>query len=84
MYWARDTRLGRDVAVKVLPSTATDPVSRQRFQREARAVAAVTHPHICAIHDVGSDGELDYLVLEFLEGESLAARLRRGPLLSTK
>ena len=81
VYQARDTRLGRDVAVKVLSSDATtDPSRRQRFQREARAVAALTHPHICGIHDVGSEGALDYIVLELLDGESLATRLQRGPL----
>jgi Tol biopolymer transport system component len=81
VYRAHDARLGRDVAVKVLPSDiSADPVRRQRFDTEARAVAALNHPNICAIHDVGSDGGIDYLVLELVDGETLAARLARGPL----
>jgi Tol biopolymer transport system component len=81
VYRARDSRLARDVAIKVLsPNAAGDPATRQRFQREARAVAALTHPHICAIHDVGSADDRDFLVLELVDGESLAARLQRGPL----
>lgn len=81
VYRARDSRLARDVAIKVLATEAVaDAASRDRFQREARAVAALTHPHICAIHDVGCDADRDYLVLELIDGESLAARLQRGPL----
>ena len=81
VFRARDTRLGRDVAIKVIGGEgASDADRRHRFQREARAIAALSHPHICAIHDVGSEGGIDYLVLEFVQGESLAARLRRGPL----
>jgi eukaryotic-like serine/threonine-protein kinase len=81
VYRATDTRLGREVAVKVLPPAWTaDPQRRIRFEREARAVAALNHPNICTIHDVGHDDGIDFLVLEFIDGESLAARLARGPL----
>ena len=81
VYRAHDARLGRDVAVKVLPSAMSrDPERRERFQREARAIAALNHPHICAIHDVGEQDGMDFLVMELLDGESLAARLARGPL----
>ena len=81
VFRAKDMRLGREVAIKVaFDDVGGDESRRQRFQREARAVAALNHPHICTIHDVGSEAGIDYLVLEILEGESLAARLRRGPL----
>jgi Tol biopolymer transport system component len=80
VYRARDTRLGRDVAVKVLPEHQADGVRRERFQREARAVAALSHPNICTIHDVGHEAGVDFLVMEFIDGESLATRLARGPL----
>ena len=81
LFQARDTRLGRDVAIKVPRAAAgSDQVRRQRFQREARAIAALNHPHICTVHDVGYDSGHDYLVLELLQGESLASRLMRGPL----
>jgi TolB-like protein/Tfp pilus assembly protein PilF len=81
VYRARDSHLERDVAVKVLPaSSADDPESRARFEREARAVAALPHPNIVAIHDVGHEGDLGYAVLELLEGETLRERLLRGPL----
>ena len=81
VYKARDTRLNRIVAIKVLPAhVANDPETRERFEREARAVAALNHPHICTVHDVGRDGDVDYLVMEFLEGQTLAARLGKGPL----
>src|SRR5262245_28160424 len=76
VYKARDTRLERTVAVKVLPADlASDPGARERFEREARAVAALNHPHICVLHDVGRHGEIDFLVMEYLEGETLGARL---------
>lgn len=82
VYRARDTRLGRDVAVKVLPShLSSDPELRARFEREARAISALQHPHICTLHDVGHQDGIDYLVMEFLEGETLQRRLQRGPLL---
>jgi serine/threonine protein kinase len=78
VYRARDTRLDRTVAIKVLTGAlAADAESRQRFEQEARAIAALNDPHICTIHDVGRHDDLDYLVLEYLEGETLAERLRR-------
>jgi len=78
VYRARDTRLDRTVAIKVLPAAlAANPELRERFEREARAISSLNHPHICALYDVGRDSETDYLVLEFLEGETLAARLAR-------
>ena len=83
VYRARDTRLDRTVAVKVLPADlAADPDRRARFEREARAIAALSHPHICTIHDVGRHDGIDYLVMEYLEGETLADRLAhaKGPL----
>ncbi|MGD1101875.1 MAG: protein kinase, partial [Terriglobia bacterium] len=81
VYRARDTRLDRTVAVKVLSShLASNPDLKVRFQREARAISALQHPHICVLHDVGSQDDVDYLVMEFLEGETLAARLGRGAL----
>lgn len=81
VYRARDTRLGRDVAVKILPEhLASTPEVRQRFEREARAVSSLNHPHICTLHDVGHQDGTDFLVMEYLEGETLAKRLERGPL----
>jgi serine/threonine protein kinase len=82
VYRARDTRLDRIVAIKVLPQyRSSDPQRRQRFEREARAISALNHPHICHLYDIGSQDETDYLVMEYLEGETLAARLARGRLL---
>src|SRR5215470_13594835 len=79
VYKARDTRLNRSVAIKVLPSElASDPDRRARFEREAHAIAALSHPHICTIHDVGRENGTDYLVMELLEGETLADRLGRA------
>ncbi len=83
VYKARDTRLARTVAIKVLPAdTAADASARARFEREARAIATLSHPHICVVHDVGHQDGIDYLVMELLEGETLAERLARakGPL----
>ena len=81
VYKARDTRLDRTVAIKVLPSeVAGDSDLRARFEREARAVAALDHPHICGIYDVGSVDGTHYLVMPHLEGQTLAARLEKGPL----
>jgi tRNA A-37 threonylcarbamoyl transferase component Bud32/dipeptidyl aminopeptidase/acylaminoacyl peptidase len=81
VYRARDTRLDRSVAIKVLPSRLSDQAeARERFDREARAVSSLNHPHICHLYDVGSQDGVSYLVMELLEGESLAERLRRGPL----
>jgi len=78
VYRARDTRLDRTVAIKVLPpQLAADPQLRERFEREARAISSLQHPHICALFDVGRDGDHEFLVLEFLEGETLADRLAR-------
>jgi eukaryotic-like serine/threonine-protein kinase len=81
VYRARDTRLERTVAVKVLPEHMTsDADLRQRFEREAKTISQISHPHICALYDVGREGDRDYLVMELLDGESLAARLDKGPL----
>jgi Tol biopolymer transport system component len=78
VYRARDTRLGRTVAIKILPST--DSELKARFAREARAIATLTHPHICTLYDVGQQDGTDYLVMEVLNGDTVAARLTHGPL----
>jgi serine/threonine protein kinase len=80
VYVAHDPRLQRTVAIKVLTSTIDDPDARSRMQREAQAVAALDHPHICTVFDVGHERGLDYLVMALVEGETLAARLRGGAL----
>jgi eukaryotic-like serine/threonine-protein kinase len=81
VYEAVDPRLDRRVAVKVLPpESMSDPDARARFEREARAIAALNHPHICGVHDVGTIGDVDFLVLELLDGETLAARIARRPI----
>jgi eukaryotic-like serine/threonine-protein kinase len=81
VYRAMDTRLGRDVAIKVLSSNlSSSPELRQRFEREARTISQLSHPHICALYDVGREGETEFLVMEYLDGETLADRLARGPL----
>ncbi len=81
VYRARDTRLDRQVAIKVLSrELAGSPGVRERFEREARAVSQLSHPHICALFDVGVHDGIDYLVMEYLEGDTLAARIKRGPL----
>ncbi len=81
VYRARDTRLAREVAVKVLPEhLARDADLARRFEREAKAVAALSHPNILTLYDVGTHGDISYAVTELLEGETLAARLARGPL----
>jgi serine/threonine protein kinase len=81
VYKARDPRLDRRVAIKVLRAEyASDPTFRERFEREARAVAALNHPHICTLHDVGTHEAIDFLVMEYLEGETLAKRLEKGAL----
>jgi len=81
VYRARDTRLNRTVAIKVLPDHLADRVElRERFEREARTIASLNHPHICTLHDIGRESGTDYLVMEYVEGETLAARLRKGPL----
>ncbi|HEX9304739.1 MAG TPA: protein kinase [Thermoanaerobaculia bacterium] len=81
VYKARDTRLDRTVAIKVLSShLSASPDVRQRFEREAKTISQLSHPHICALHDVGREGDTEYLVMEYLEGETLADRLAKGPL----
>src|SRR6185503_8396977 len=81
VYRARDGRLDRTVALKVLPSELVEPGSRvQRFRQEARAIARLTHPNICGLYDVGEDGSTLFLVMEYLAGATLAARLEEGPL----
>ncbi len=81
VYRARDTRLGREVAVKVLPEhLSAHPEVRARFEREAKTISSLNHPHICALYDVGHDEGVDYLVMELVEGETLAERLKRGRL----
>jgi serine/threonine protein kinase len=81
VYRARDTRLRREVAIKVLPQhVMSDPSKRQRFEREAQAIAALNHPNICALFDVGSQDDTEFLVMEYLEGDTLEKRLVRGHL----
>jgi eukaryotic-like serine/threonine-protein kinase len=81
VYRARDTRLDRTVAIKVLNAQLVASTElRARFEREAKVISQLQHPHICVLHDVGHEGPIDYLVMEFLQGESLAERLRKGPL----
>jgi Tol biopolymer transport system component len=81
VYRATDTRLGRTVAIKVLPAhLSTAPEVRERFEREARAISSLSHAHICTLHDIGRQDGIDYLVMEYLEGETLVARLAKGPL----
>jgi serine/threonine protein kinase len=81
VYLARDTRLDRRVAIKVLPAEVSrDPAFKRRFEREAKTISQLQHPNVCTLHDVGSQNGVDYLVMEFLDGGTLADRLRRGPL----
>src|SRR6476659_7073513 len=81
VYRARDTRLDRTVAIKILPAdVAADPQRRERLRREARAISSLTHPHICTLHDIGEQDGVDFLVMEYLAGETLAHRLLRGAL----
>ena len=81
VYLATDTRLDRSVAIKVLPADlASDPAKRLRFEREAKAISALNHPNICTLYDVGRQGATDFLVMEYLEGETLASRLKKGQL----
>jgi len=81
VYRAKDKRLHRTVALKVLPlQLSRTPGLRQRLEREAEAISSLNHPNICTLHDIGRHGDVDYLVMEFLEGETLAERLKRGPL----
>jgi serine/threonine protein kinase/Tol biopolymer transport system component len=81
VYRARDTRLGRDVAIKVLPQhLSSNPEVRARFEREAKTISSLNHPHICTLFDVGREGDTDFLVMELVEGETLADRLAKGAL----
>ena len=81
VYRAKDTRLDRTVAIKILPALlSADPTRKMRFEREAKTVSGLNHPHICSLFDVGSQDGVDYLVMECIEGESLAQRLERGAL----
>src|SRR5215831_3164117 len=81
VYRARDTRLDRTVAVKVLPAhLSASAQARERFDREARAISSLSHPHICPLYDVGHQDGIDFLVMEHLDGETLANRLKKGPL----
>src|SRR6267378_3586142 len=81
VYRARDTRLDRAVAIKILhPQFSSDPVRKQRFEREAKTISSLNHPHICVLHDIGHQDGTDYLVMEYVDGETLASRLEKGPL----
>jgi serine/threonine protein kinase len=81
VYRARDTRLERTVAIKILPEhLASDPGRRARFEREARTVSGLSHPNICALFDLGEQNGIDYVVVEYLEGETLADRMAKGPM----
>src|SRR5207249_1246623 len=81
VYRAKDTRLGRTIAIKILPSELGQrPDLQQRFEQEARSISRLSHPHICTLHDIGHHSGIDFLVLEYLEGETLEDRLKRGPL----
>jgi eukaryotic-like serine/threonine-protein kinase len=81
VYRARDTRLDREVAIKVLPtSLSSDGSLKQRLEREAKAISKLSHPHICILHDIGHQDGVDFLVMEYLEGETLEQRLSKGPL----
>jgi len=81
VYRARDTRLDRTVAIKILPAQfSSDPIRKQRFEREAKTISSLNHPHICVLHDIGHQDGADYLVMECVEGETLTKRLEKGPL----
>ena len=81
VYRARDTRLDRTVAVKILPQQlSSDPSRKQRFEREAKTISQLNHPHICVLHDIGHQDGIDYLVMECVEDETLSKRLEKGPL----
>src|SRR5437879_12880438 len=81
VYRAKDTRLDRTVAIKILPAQfSADPTRKQRFEREAKTISSLNHPHICTLHDVGSQDGVDYLVMECGEGEARAKRLEKGAL----
>ena len=81
VYQARDTRLDRTVAIKILPAHLSDDAGRrQRFEREAKAISSLNHPHICTLYDIGRQDGVDFIVMEYVEGVTLAARLEKGPL----
>ena len=81
MYRAHDSRLERDVAIKVLPaSLSSDPLLKQRLEREAKAVSKLSPPHICTLHDIGHQDGIDFLVMELVEGDTLEQRLSKGPM----
>src|SRR5215472_168548 len=81
VYRAKDKRLERTVAIKILPAhLSSDPLLKQRFEREAKAISSLNHPHICTLHDIGHQDGMDYLVMECVEGETLGKRLEKGPL----
>src|SRR5437667_8939734 len=81
VYRARDTRLERTVAIKILPSNlSSDPNQRQRLELEAKTVSQLSHPNICTLHDIGHYDGVDFLVMEYVEGETLEQKLRHGPL----
>src|SRR5438094_6712756 len=81
VYRAKDTRLDRIVAIKILPAhLSSDPLRKQRFEREAKTISSLNHPHVCTLHDVGSQDGVEYLVMECVEGETLAKRLEKGAL----
>src|SRR5450755_4735020 len=81
VYQARDTRLDRTVAIKILPAQLSEDASRrQRFEREAKVISSLNHPHICTLYDIGRQDGVDFIVMEFIEGITLAARLEKGPL----
>src|ERR1700680_4268590 len=81
VYRARDIRLERTVALKILRAQlSSDPARKQRFEQEAKTISSLNHPHICTLHDIGSQDGVDYLVMECVEGETLAKRLEKGPL----
>jgi serine/threonine protein kinase len=85
VYRARDTRLGRDVAIKVLQQhLSADPDLKARFDREAKAISSLSHPNICALFDVGHQDGTDYLVMELLDGETLRDRIDRGPVAASR
>src|SRR6266852_5316841 len=81
VYRARDTRLDRTVAIKILPAhLSSDPARKQRFEREAKTISSLNHPHICVLHDVGHQDGTDFLVMEYLERETLGKRLEKDSL----
>src|SRR4029079_9088750 len=81
VYRAKDTRLNRTVAIKDLPSHLSENVQlKQRFEREAQAISSLSHPNICALYDIGQQNGIDYIVMEYLEGETLSGRIDKGPL----